>query len=89
MPFARPDEEVTYTCSATAVCGTISLTIESDGVTKQTAADTAVTWNVDAAQIANSEVTCMSSIRCPPVNVTGELSNLCQTVILNFVMRST
>lgn len=69
---AAANESVTYTCSATAVCGIIdvSLSIEYSGVTVATTSNT-VTWTVTAGDIANSSVTCMSTIKCPSVTIVG------------------
>ena len=71
---AEASENVEYMCSATAVCGAISLTImiEDDGNQVATAINS-VTWSTTASNAANSAVTCMSTIQCPSVTITGEL----------------
>ena len=72
---AAANENVMYTCSVMSVCGNINvpLTIERDGNTVESGSNT-VTWTVLASNISNSIVTCMSTIHCPSVNVTGEFS---------------
>jgi len=59
------------------VCGNISLTIENDGNTVATAYSNSVTWTVNAGGIANSVVTCMSTIEAPKVTVTGKFIAVC------------
>ena len=73
---AKAGDNVTYTCSASRVCPSISisLTIENSGNTVASDSNNdEVTWTTQADNIANSMVTCMSTIRCPSVSVTGEL----------------
>ena len=72
---AEASENVQYMCSATPVCGDIwlTITIEDDGNQVATA-NNSVTWTSTASNAANSAVTCMSTIQCPSVTITGELS---------------
>ena len=61
--------DVTYHCSAMPVCGSInvSLTIENNG-SVQASGSNSVTWTVMIGLVANSNVTCMSTVQCPPVD---------------------
>jgi len=69
------DQYVTYNCSATRVCGNISLTIEEDGSTRDTGIDS-VLWRVRAGDVANSTITCLSTVQCPSLNITSKFITL-------------
>ena len=71
-PSAQANESVTYTCSVMPVCGAIdvSLTIENDGVVVATDSNN-VTWTVMAGDVANSAVSCRSTVDCPRVTIPG------------------
>jgi len=70
---ARSNEIVTYTCSAETVCGNISLAIEKDGTIAATGGDS-VQKTFTAEDIRDSTITCMSTVLCPSVNITGKCS---------------